>query len=56
MLAIPNASTLKVSGSAVTSGEDVFPFPPQWLSGTRLLYSGAVLIPLFVGVTLLFFL
>src|SRR4051812_31778345 len=39
VLATPNASTLKVSGQAVTTGEDVFPFPPQWLSGARLLYS-----------------
>jgi Tol biopolymer transport system component len=39
VLATPNASTLKVSGTAVTAGEDVFPFPPQWLSATRLLYS-----------------
>jgi len=39
VLQAPNQSTLKVSGRAITSGEDVFPFRPQWLSGTRLLYA-----------------
>jgi Tol biopolymer transport system component len=35
----PNQSTLKVSGRAITEGEDVFPFRPEWLSSTALLYS-----------------
>jgi Tol biopolymer transport system component len=34
-----NQSTLKVSGRAISSGEDVFPFRPDWRSRTRLLYS-----------------
>lgn len=39
VLQAPNQSTLKVSGRTITSGEDVFPFRPQWLSASRLLYG-----------------
>jgi imidazolonepropionase-like amidohydrolase len=39
VLAAPGTSTLKVSGRAVTRGEDVFPFRAQWRSPSELVYT-----------------
>ena len=37
---IGNKTRLMISGEAVGSDDDVFPFPPRWLSANRVLYSG----------------
>ena len=37
---VKGKSRLMIDGMQAASGDDVFPFPPRWLSATQLLYTG----------------